>query len=180
MHTQISKATEPAGRGLKSQRMGAPEGKDALGMLRTDHRRVAELFELVDQCEGEVERKLQVVQDICGELTVHARLEEEIFYPAVRAALGARGDGDLLLDKADIEHGTVKVLIAELSGLSPEDRRYDAVVKVLGEYVRHHVEEEERVLFPKVRRSGIDLTALGQRMAERKTALASDPDALSS
>jgi len=95
-------------------------------------------------------------------------VEEEIFYPAVREAIG---DGDLL-DEAAVEHGSAKALIARLEGMEPGDDCYDATVTVLGEYVRHHVREEQREMFPEARKAAIDLKALGAQIAARKAELA--------
>ena len=101
---------------------------------------------------------------ICTELTAHATAEEEIFYPAARAAI----DKVELVDEADIEHASAKDLIAQIEGSSPSDDHYDAKVKVLGEYIDHHVQEEENEMFPKVRRAKVDTLALGEQIAARK------------
>jgi iron-sulfur cluster repair protein YtfE (RIC family) len=113
--------------------------------------------------------KAALVEQICHELEVHTRIEEEIFYPRVRAD----ADGtDELLDEAKVEHQSAKELIAALKIGAPDEGIYDAQVTVLGEYVNHHVKEEERQLFPKVKRSKqMDLAALGEELAERKTQL---------
>ena len=95
---------------------------------------------------------------ICAELTAHATAEEEIFYPAARAAI----DKVELIDEADIEHASAKDLIAQIEGSSPSDGHYDAKVKVLGEYIDHHVQEEEGEIFPKVRRAKVDTVATGR------------------
>lgn len=101
---------------------------------------------------------------ICAELTAHATAEEEIFYPAARAAI----DKVELIDEADIEHASAKDLIAQIEASSPADDHYDAKVKVLGEYIDHHVQEEEGEMFPKVRRAKVDTVALGEQIAARK------------
>jgi len=100
-------------------------------------------------------------------LTAHATIEEEIFYPAARDA-GVEGD---LLDEAEVEHASAKDLIAQIRSMSPDDDLYDAKVKVLGEYVRHHVEEEEGELFDACRRTGMDLYAIVMPMATRRAEL---------
>ena len=100
-------------------------------------------------------------------LAVHAMIEEEIFYPSARKA---KVDADLL-DEAEIEHGSMKELIAHIGEASADERLYDARVKVLGEYVRHHVREEESELFPKCRAAEMDLDALGTRLRKRRDAL---------
>ena len=144
--------------------------QDALALLTADHEAVKTLFEefedLTEQ-EDVDERKAELVQQICNELTVHAQVEEEVFYPAVREAI----DDDALMDEADVEHASAKDLIAQLEGMSPGDDHYDAKVAVLGEYVNHHVDEEEGEMFDKVRESEIDTAALGVEMAARKSEL---------
>lgn len=146
-------------------------GQDAIELLTTDHDKVKELFEefeqLAEQDDGEEERKEALVEQICNELSVHAQLEEEIFYPAVREAI----DDDLLMDEAEVEHASAKELIAQLEGMSPGDDLYDAKVIVLGEYVKHHIEEEEGEMFDAVRDADIDTDSLGAAMSERKMEL---------
>jgi hemerythrin superfamily protein len=102
-------------------------------------------------------------------VTVHAQLEEEMLYPAAREVLG-ENDADLV-DEADVEHATIKRLVSEVERSSPKDSLYDAKVKVIGEYVKHHVREEEKELFPKLQASELDLKALGEQLVARKAAL---------
>jgi hemerythrin superfamily protein len=108
-----------------------------------------------------------LAQRICRMLTVHATIEEEFFYPAARQA-GVDPD---LLDEANVEHASVKTLIAQIESASPDDRLYDAKVKVLGEYVRHHVQEEESELFQECRRKKMDLYGIVMPMATRRAEL---------
>jgi hemerythrin superfamily protein len=108
-------------------------------------------------------------------LTVHTTVEEEIFYPAVRAA---QVDADLL-DEAAVEHASAKDLIAQIRSMDPDDDLYDAKVTVLGEYVNHHAEEEEGEMFPKARRAKVDLEGLGEQIKSRKQALQSSEGATS-
>ena len=103
-------------------------------------------------------------RQICALLTVHATIEEEIFYPAARAAIDDQG----LLDEAEVEHGTAKELIAQIEASDPSQVLYDAKVQVLGEYIRHHVKEEEGELFPKVKKAKIDLKGIGESLDARK------------
>ncbi len=143
--------------------------QDAIAMLIADHQEVKAMFK---QYEGLGERaragKKKLADQICGALLVHATLEEEIFYPAVREA---SGDAEDMVDEAVVEHASAKDLIAQLQEMDPEDDLYDAKVKVLSEQIEHHVGEEEGEMFPKARKSGLDLVALGEEMAQRKDEL---------
>jgi hemerythrin-like domain-containing protein len=136
---------------------------DALALLKDDHREVESLFSRFEKARGEAE-KGRLGEKICNELDVHARIEEQLFYPAVREAIS----DDELMNEAEVEHASAKDLIGQIQASSPSDERYDALVKVLAEYVRHHVKEEEREMFPKARRSGVDLVELGEKLRERK------------
>ena len=135
-------------------------------MLREDHKKVSALFEDFEKARS-LDRKRQIVANICQELTVHATLEEEIFYPAFKAALKDKQ----LVPEAVVEHASVKDLIAQVQGQQPGGEDYDAKVKVMGEFVKHHVKEEQNQMFPKARKADLDLVELGQRMAERKQEL---------
>jgi hemerythrin superfamily protein len=145
----------------------------ATALLTEDHRQVRELFkqyeELVDSGASEQE-KADLAGEICLSLTVHAIAEEELFYPSARGALG---DDEDLVDEATVEHTCVKELIAQLQSVSPgQDALFDAKVKVMGEYVEHHVKEEEGEIFPKFRKAAAEQDKqLGARIAERKEAL---------
>jgi len=143
---------------------------DATRLLAADHGEVHALFEdyrkLADGGAPGDERR-PLAEEICTLLTVHAALEEEIFYPAARAAeVDAR-----VLDEAEVEHASAKELIAQIREMQPDEPLYDAKVKVLGEYIDHHVGEEEDELFPKCRDSAMDLNDLGIRIAARKDEL---------
>jgi hemerythrin superfamily protein len=109
------------------------------------------------------------------ELSVHAKVEEEIFYPAVRKAI----DEDDLMDEADIEHAGAKSLIAQVEAMKPGDDHYDAKVTVLGEYIDHHVKEEQNEMFPKVKKAKVDTVQLGERISKRKQELQANPQLLS-
>jgi len=113
------------------------------------------------------EGKEELAQQICKELTIHAQLEEEIFYPAAREAI----KDDDLLNEALVEHSSAKDLISEIKSMKMDDPMYDAVVTVLGEYVNHHVQEEEEKMFPKAQKSKMDLEGIGNEIAERKEEL---------
>ena len=142
---------------------------DALSLLRADHARVVDLFEQFAAMKDDVDEqeKDALVARICGELIVHTAIEEELFYPEAREAM----DAEDLFDEATVEHASAKDLIAQLGEMEPDDELYDAKVKVLGEYVKHHVAEEENQMFPRLLETGLDLDALGARLAERKTEL---------
>ena len=142
---------------------------DAIAMLKEDHEKVKKLFKQFERLhdDEEDEEAEEVAKQICAELTIHAKVEEEIFYPAVRAAV----DDEDLLDEAEVEHATAKDLIAQIESESPSDDKYAAKVIVLGEYINHHVEEEQNEMFPKAKRAKLDMTALGQQIAARKQEL---------
>lgn len=144
--------------------------KDAIDLLKQDHREVEALFREFESSDDDA-RKVELAETICAELTVHAEIEETIFYPAAREALPE--DKQDLVAEATVEHTSLKNLIADIDGSSPRDELFDANVKVLSEYVKHHVREEETELMPAVRRTDIDLEALGERLTERKEALKS-------
>lgn len=144
--------------------------QDAVSLLSADHAEVKQLFESYKQLveeDGDNDEKRELAEQICLALTVHAEIEEEIFYPAMRESI----DDDLLLDQAEVEHAAAKDLIAQIQGMDPDDPLYDAKVLVLGEYVDHHVEEEESEIFPAAEKSGVDLEVLGAELAERKQEL---------
>jgi hemerythrin superfamily protein len=148
---------------------------DAIEMLKADHKAVKALFKkfaaLKDDGDGNNgDEKSSVVQEICTALTVHAAIEEEIFYPAVREAID---DGDLM-DEALVEHAGAKDLIAQLQEMDSEDDLYDAKVTVLGEQIEHHVEEEEGEMFPEAKKSKVDTEELGSLMEARKQELMSE------
>jgi hemerythrin-like domain-containing protein len=143
---------------------------DAVALLKKDHANVLAMFKKFD---GMTEKKgdggkAGLVKKICEELKAHTAVEEEIFYPAVRAAI----DEELLMDEAEVEHKSAKDLIDELEGMQPGDDRYDAKVTVLGEFIKHHVKEEHEEMFPKAKKAKVDMAALGEQMAARKQELA--------
>jgi hemerythrin superfamily protein len=148
------------------------ENTNAIDLLKRDHDDVDKLFsqyEDIKDGDDDADKELLVAQ-ICDALTVHAQIEEEIFYPAARRALD-QDDGKDLLDEAAVEHQTLKDLIARLEAAPTDDPLYDAGVKVLSEYVKHHVKEEENELFPKCKSSQMDLDAVGAQLDDRKAEL---------
>lgn len=152
---------------------------NAIALLTADHREVKGLFqqyEKLEQQDANAEDRQLLATQICVLLTVHTRIEEEIFYPEARNALGDKGSD--LLDEAEVEHAGAKNLIRELKAMNATDELFDAKVKVLGESVEHHVGEEEGELFPKVRSSSMDLQEVGMRMDARKKELMASTEAL--
>jgi len=140
--------------------------KDAIALLKADHASVSHLFAEFEKTQS-VAKKKALLAEICTSLSVHAQIEEEIFYPAVKAALKDK----LLVPEATVEHAGVKSLIAQLEGVDPDGEMYDAKVKVLSEYVKHHVKEEQNEMFVKAKASSLDMAELGARMAARKDQL---------
>ena len=139
---------------------------DAIELLLQDHQNVKELFEqYAALSDRSLVTKRKLALKICLELTKHATAEEEIFYPAVRAASRQNGN---LIDKARVEHASAKELIAQIVAMAPGEDLYDAKVKVLSEQIDHHVQEEEDDMFPKAREARLDLLALAERIALRK------------
>lgn len=145
---------------------------NALELLKHDHQEVDDLFKQYEQISENADdsEKEALVARICDALTVHAQIEEAIFYPAARRAL-QQEQGQDLLNEAAVEHQTLKDIIGRLEAAPTSDPLYDAGVKVLSEYTKHHVREEEDELFPKVKSSDMDLQAVGQQLAERKQQL---------
>ena len=147
----------------------ASQGKqDATKLLAEDHRKVEALFEKYEKASGDG-RKEKLAREICTELKIHAAIEEEIFYPALR---GKIDEADL--DEAYVEHDGAKVLINDIEAGEPDDDFYDAKVKVLQEEIEHHVREEEKMngnIFQQARAAEVDLMALGEEMAARKAEL---------
>ena len=142
--------------------------QDAIALLKADHRKVEELFERFENARGEGSKQ-KIALDICLELTVHAQIEEEIFYPACEGKIE-----EDLLKEAYVEHDGAKVLIAEIEAGAPSDEFYDAKVKVLSEQIEHHVEEEEKRMegmFSQARNAGLDMDALGDQLRARKEEL---------
>ena len=146
----------------------------AIDMLKEDHAKVKKAFkefEGMDRSDTETCREL--VRTVCDDLKVHTSLEEEIFYPAVREAI----DDEDIMNEASVEHETAKMLIEQLENMEPDDPNYHATFTVLGEYVMHHVKEEEGEMFPQAQKTDLDLEALGEQMQERKAELMSQVEA---
>jgi hemerythrin-like domain-containing protein len=147
----------------------AATAPDAIALLKDDHAKVSAMFAQFDKLGDKAHaKKEELVKKICTELKIHTTIEEEIFYPATRAALPKEDD---LLDEAQVEHDGAKDLIAQLESMKPGEDLYDAKVTVLSEYIKHHVKEEHEEMFPKVRKTKLDLKELGMRLAFRKREL---------
>jgi len=142
---------------------------EAIDMLKQDHDKVEKAFKAFAQLAREdAEACRDLIMSVCEDLKIHTTLEEEIFYPAVHDAI----DDEEIMNEAAVEHETARMLIEQLENMQEDDPNYHATFKVLGEYVRHHVGEEENAMFPAARRAGLDLEALGARMRERRQELA--------
>ena len=148
--------------------MAETKAKDAVALLKEDHRTVEDLFARFEKASGDG-RKQKLATEICLELSVHAKIEEEIFYPACEGKVE-----EDLLKEAYVEHDGAKVLIGEIMAGEPSDEFYDAKVTVLQEQIEHHVEEEEKRmegLFAQAKKAGLDMDALGEQLAARKAEL---------
>jgi hemerythrin superfamily protein len=155
-----------------SRRAGTPS--DAIAMLKADHRKVEGLFAKFEKARGESVKE-GLVEQICTELIVHTTLEEEVFYPACRSEDVEEG----MMDEAQVEHDGAKILIRDLMREEPGSEMYDAKVKVLSEYIKHHVKEEERPgsgVFASAKKNGLDTKAVGAQMAMRKKELMADAE----
>lgn len=162
--------------GQRSARRPAPG--DAEALLRADHRKVEGLFKKYENSDSESEKE-NLAKQICGELIIHTTLEEGIFYPACREAEVEHDD----MDEAQVEHDGAKLMIKELMEGSPSDEYYDAKVKVLSEYIKHHVGEEEQPgkgIFAKARKAGVDMKEVGEQIKSRKAELMADKDRVTS
>ena len=142
--------------------------QDVITLLKKDHADVKKLFKRFEKSESTKEKNA-LATEICGMLRVHARVEEEIVYPAARDVFD--DEDEELVNEAAVEHGTAKDLIGQIEAMNASDEMFDATVKVLGEYINHHVEEEETEMFPRLKISDLDLKELGMHVARRKEQL---------
>ncbi len=143
--------------------------QEATALLRADHKEVSDLFEQYEKARSQSKKKV-LVSEICKALSIHAQVEEEIFYPAVKSAMKDHE----LVPEATVEHATLKDLIAQVEDVEPDGEMFDAKIQVLSEYVKHHVKEEQNEMFPKAKATNLDMTELGARIASRKTELLSE------
>ncbi len=153
-------------RATPSRSTDAP--RDAIALLKQDHRMVEALFDEFE--DAEEQEQAQLATRICNMLTVHAQIEEEILYPAAKEAFEDEEEEDMV-HEANVEHASAKDLIAKIEAMTPDDEAFEATVKVLGEYVKHHVKEEENEMFPALKKTDLDLKAMGEQLAQRKLAL---------
>ena len=159
-----------------TQRSIPANPKNAIDLLDEDHKKVEALFKEFESLErDDTDEAERIVTTACAELTVHAEIEEQIFYPALRAATGEEEEAEDMLDEAEVEHAGAKELIAQLQEMDPDDRLYCAKFTVLSEYIKHHVKEERNEIFPKAKKSGLDLDAIGAELQALKDELSSSP-----
>jgi hemerythrin superfamily protein len=163
-HKPTHQRTSAQRKSAQSQRSA-----DAIALLKADHAEVTKMFDRFDKSDDDDEKQ-ELARIICAELTMHTAIEEEIFYPAARAALA----DDELLDEADVEHASAKELISQIEAGSPHEDKWEAKVKVLGEYVKHHISEEHKEIFPKVRKAKLNLKELAGELKARKEELMSE------
>ncbi len=166
-----SKASTKSSAAKAAPKSTGKGAQDVLELLKEDHKKVNKMFEQFEKMkeneDEDQEAKQLLVETACAELTIHAQVEEELFYPALREAI----DDEDMLDEAEVEHNTAKQLITELAAMQPGDELYDAKFTVLGEYVKHHVQEEEKEMFQKAKKAKLDLVAMAEQVMERKMEL---------
>jgi hemerythrin-like domain-containing protein len=144
---------------------------DAIDLLKQDHDKVEKAFKEFEKMDRQnVAACRRLIGTVCADLKVHTTLEEEVFYPAVRAAIA---DEDLM-NEAAVEHETARMLIDQLENMDADDPNYFATFTVLGEYVRHHIKEEQGEMFPAARKAGLDMQAIGEKMQARRQELAGE------
>jgi hemerythrin superfamily protein len=154
-------------RSTPSRASDAP--RDAIALLKQDHRTVEALFDQFE--DAEESEQSQLAERICQLLTVHAQIEEEILYPAAKEAFSEDEEEEDMVNEAQVEHNSAKELIAKIEGMTPDDETFKATVTVLGEYIKHHVKEEENEMFPSLKKADLDLKEMGAQLQERKLAL---------
>ena len=160
----------------KTTRTKETKELDAIELLKQDHREVEALFKEFEKLEEDGEEALeQVIETACTELQIHDKIETEIFYPAIREQAGSEKEIEDLLNEAEVEHDHVRDLIETIQGMEADDEKRNAHFTVLTEYVKHHVQEEEKELFPKLKKSkALDLQAIGEEIKQRKSELLSE------
>jgi iron-sulfur cluster repair protein YtfE (RIC family) len=170
MSTPQSSTTDT--RKAAARKAAETRAKDAIALLKADHRKVEGLFAKYEEAKANDARKQQIFQQIARELKIHMQLEEEIFYPQSREFVEEQDT----VNEAEVEHAGAKDLIAQLEGMAPSDEMYDAKVTVLQEQIEHHVEEEEEEYFPEVKKNGMDTKAVGEEIMAKKQELMGQAD----
>jgi hemerythrin-like domain-containing protein len=150
----------------KEEKSTSSETQDATALLKADHELVSDLFAEYEEADS-AKKKKQIAEQICNELTVHAQIEEEIFYPAVKQALKDKE----LIPEARVEHATLRSLITQVEDEEAGGEMFDAKIKVMKEYVKHHVKEEQNEIFPKAKSTDLDMLKLGAKLSARKEEL---------
>lgn len=163
-HSSSSKS-----RTASTRKSTTARGKDAIAVLKAQHRDVEKLFDQFRKARAE-DRKAKLSQQICTQLKIHTRIEEELLYPTAHDELS----DVTLVDEAYVEHNAAKELIADIEKTEPSDEMFEARMKVLEEQILHHVKEEERELFPKIRKADMDLKAMGEALEKRTKELKSE------
>ena len=166
--TQTRKTKSSSAKKTTTRQRRSPN--DAIKLLEADHRQVEKWFKEFEATNGQ-KTKTRLAEQICTALKVHTQIEEEIFYPASREALST--EEEEMVDEAVVEHAAAKTLIGEIEAMEVGEELFDAKVKVLQEMIEHHVQEEEKEYFPAVRKTDMDLEAIGLQMASRKEELMS-------
>ncbi len=161
--------SQVAGKMLEKARQAKPQ--DAIDLLKADHKEALETYDKFLKSKSAKEKQL-LAAEVCLALSVHMRIEEDIFYPAVNQALGQEEDVEdkLVVPEARVEHASLKKLITEVEAAS-EDLEFEARVQVMSEYTRHHAKEEENKMFPKAKKCGLDMQELGEQLAREKLEL---------
>jgi hypothetical protein len=161
----VPPAIAKAAREMSKMMEAQPAPSDAIALLEQDHHEVEDMFEQFEQLDSKAE-KGKLAAKICLALTVHTMIEEELLYPPAHDEIE-----EDVVDEAIVEHNGAKQLIAEIEAMKPSEHLYDAKMKVLSEYIKHHVKEEREEMFPQLRSSDIDLEDLGEQLMQRKVEL---------
>ncbi|MDB5808609.1 MAG: Hemerythrin cation binding region [Betaproteobacteria bacterium] len=156
----------------RSTSSSSKKSNDALTLLKADHDKVKKMFKEFERLNNDEsdEECEQLAKQICNELKIHTTIEEEIFYPEARSAI----EDDDLLDEAEVEHASAKELIEQIESTSSADEKFAAKVSVLGEYVNHHIKEEQDEMFPQCKKAKMDLQGIGEKLMQRKQELMSE------
>ncbi|HEY4127573.1 MAG TPA: hemerythrin domain-containing protein [Gammaproteobacteria bacterium] len=166
MHTQNNLRSQVTAKMFEAAK-SEDKPKDAVALLKADHQEATKLYKKFFKAKAAAKKK-EIVGQLCLALSVHMRIEEDLFYPAVKKALKAKDKE--LVPEARVEHASLKRLITEVES-APEGEEFDARVQVMCEYTTHHVKEEETKMFPKARASGVDMQDLGTKLLRRKLEL---------